>query len=74
MLEKLTSLVREYTNNTTIVLSKDMSIIKDLDVNSLDLVNLVVLIEDEFDIEIEDEEIKNLKTISDVMICIEAKL
>lgn len=74
MLEKLTLLVREYTNNNALVLSKDMSIIKDLDVNSLDLVNLVVLIEDEFDVEIEDEEIKNLKTISDVMICIEAKL
>ena len=73
MLEKLTEIISGYTGNDSIVLNESMSIVKDLDMNSLDLVNLVVLIEDAFDIEIEDEIIKELKTIEDVISFIESK-
>ncbi len=67
MMEKLTEMIREYTGDRTIVLSEDMSLIGDLGLNSLDLVNLAAEVEDEFDIEIPDRAIKDLKTVKVVL-------
>ena len=49
----------------------DTVIIADLGLNSLDLVNLVTDIEDEFDVEIPDRAIKFFKTVKDVIRFIE---
>ena len=46
---------------------KDNTRFADLDVDSLDLVNLVVAFEDKYKFEIPDNEIKNLQTIKDVI-------
>ena len=40
---------------------------EDLGADSLDVVELLMSIEDEFEVEIPDEEIENLKTIGDVV-------
>ena len=45
----------------------------DLGVDSLDVVELNMAFEDAFDIKIEDEELANLKTIGDIVACVEAK-
>lgn len=47
-------------------LNADTDIINDLDADSLDLVEMVMNIEDEFDIEIDDNVLMNLHTIGDV--------
>ena len=47
-------------------LNADTDIINDLDADSLDLVEMVMNIEDEFDIEIDDDVLMNLHTIGDV--------
>ena len=44
----------------------------DLDVDSLDLVNLVVAFEKEYNLEIPDNEIKNLQTIKDIVDYVES--
>ncbi|MBQ4031394.1 MAG: acyl carrier protein [Bacilli bacterium] len=44
----------------------------DLDVDSLDLVNLVVAFEKRYNFEIPDNEIKNLQTIKDVVDYVES--
>ncbi len=44
----------------------------DLDVDSLDLVNLVVAFEKKYDFEIPDNEIKNLQTVKDVVDYVES--
>ncbi len=41
--------------------------IEDLGADSLDLVEAIMTIEDEFGIEIDDEDVKNLKTVGDIM-------
>ncbi len=71
MIEKLTEIIRDYTGNDTLTLSENTVIIADLDLNSLDLVNLATSIEDEFDVEIPDRAIKDFKTIADVISFIE---
>lgn len=49
------------------------SITEDLGADSLDAVELVMALEEEFDIEIGDEEAESLETVSDVMAHVRAK-
>lgn len=46
----------------------------DLDADSLDLVELVMALEEEFDIEVAEEELKNIKTVGQAFELIYAKL
>lgn len=71
MIEKLTEIIREHTGDNITVLTEDTILIADLGLNSLDLVNLACVVEDEFDIEIPDRAIKNFKTVGDVITFIE---
>ncbi|WP_303860116.1 acyl carrier protein [Alkalibaculum bacchi] len=45
----------------------EASFIEDLGADSLDLAEMVMSFEDEFDLEIEDEEIEQIKTVGDVV-------
>ena len=45
---------------------------EDIDADSLDIVELVMALEEEFDLEISDQEIENIKTIGDVVKYIES--
>lgn len=44
---------------------------EDLDADSLDLVDLVMSFEDEFQIEVPEEEVRNIKTVGDIVEYIE---
>ena len=44
---------------------------EDLDADSLDLVDLVMSFEDEFQIEVPEEEVRNVKTVGDIVKYIE---
>ena len=52
----------------------DTNIIDDLGADSLDLVDFVMSLEDEFDKEIPDEDVENIKTIGDIVSYIENSL
>jgi len=54
------------------VLKENTNLLADLDVESLDLVDLVVAFEDKYGIEIPDQDVKNLQTIGDIINYIEA--
>lgn len=45
----------------------ESSFIDDLGADSIDLVELVMALEEEFDIQIPDEEVAKIKTVSDVV-------
>ncbi len=45
----------------------------DLGADSLDIVDLVMSFEDEFDLEIPDDQVENIKTVGDVVKYIEEK-
>lgn len=47
---------------------------EDIDADSLDIVELVMALEEEFDLEISDQEIENIKTVGDVVKYIESKV
>jgi len=50
----------------------DSGIAEDLGADSLDVVELLMAIEDEFGVEIPDDEIENIKTVDDLVKYIEA--
>lgn len=74
MLETLTKIIREHTGDESIIINEDMDLKADLGLNSLELVNLVCVVEDEFDIEIPDRNIKDFRTVKDVIEFIEEQL
>lgn len=71
MLEKLASIISNYTGKKDICLNEETVLTTDLGLTSFDLIQLVVAVEDEFDIEISDRAIKNFKTVGDVIDYIE---
>ena len=52
----------------------DTDLVKDLGADSLDLVDVVMSLEDEFDKEIPDEDVENIKTVGDIVSYIENSL
>lgn len=52
----------------------DSNIIEDLGSDSLDSVEIIMDIEDEFDIDIEDEEFNSVNTVHDLIHLVEMKL
>lgn len=53
--------------------SQTSSFVDDLKADSLDIVELVMALEDEFDIKIPDEDYDKIKTVGDVITYIEEK-
>ena len=53
--------------------NEDSEVIDDLGADSLDIVDLVMTLEEEFDTEIPDEDIENLKTVGDIVKYIEER-
>ncbi len=47
--------------------TRDTSFTDDLDVDSLTLIELIAEFEDEFDIEIDEDELEKIKTVGDVV-------
>lgn len=71
MLEQLTAMIREYTGDDELAVTKEQTLVGDLGLNSLDLMNLICEVEEVFRVEIPDRAIHGFKTIEDVMDYIE---
>ena len=52
----------------------EASFADDLDADSLDLVELVMALEEEFDVTVEEEELEDIETVAAAFTMIEAKL
>ena len=50
----------------------EANITDDLGADSLDIVDLVMSLEEEFDVEVPDEEVENIKTVGDIVKFIES--
>ena len=73
MLEKLKVIALKAMEEKNIEITEESRLLADLKLNSLDLINLVCVVEDEFDIEIPDKKLKTLITIGDVLDFIESQ-
>ncbi|NLJ31167.1 MAG: acyl carrier protein [Clostridiales bacterium] len=71
VLEKVKAILSEQFDVEEDSITADTSIADDLGADSLDVVDLLMSIEDEFEIEIPDEEVDNIKTVGELVKYIE---
>ena len=73
MLETIKSIVADQLGVDEDQVTEDASFIDDLGADSLDTVELIMAFEEEFDVEIPDEDAQKIKTVKDVIEYIESK-
>lgn len=67
MLEKIKAMTAETLGVDEEKITENTSFAEDLGTDSLDLFELVMALEEEFDVEIPTEELEQLKTVGDVV-------
>ncbi|MEF3318304.1 acyl carrier protein [Peptoniphilus grossensis] len=67
MKERILEIIAEQFNMDVDELDEDMSFQDDLNADSLELVELVMTIEEEFETEVSEEDLEKLKTVGDVI-------
>ena len=67
ILDKIKELVVDQTGVSADELSMDTSLVNDLEADSLEAVEIIMAIENEFDIEIPDEDAEKFLTIRDMV-------
>ena len=72
MFDKIKELIVEQLNiDDGAFINLDTNLQEDLDADSLDAVEIIMNIEEEFDIKVDDDELENIKTIGDIVKYIE---
>lgn len=74
ILEKIIDILCDQLDLDREQVTEDSEIIDDLGADSLDIVDLVMTLEEEFDTEISDEMIEGMKTVGDVARYVEEHL
>lgn len=72
--EKVKNIIVEQLGVEAETVTPEASFIDDLGADSLDIVELVMTMEEEFDLEIPDEDAEKIKTVNDVVNYIKAKV
>lgn len=70
--EKIKNIISEQLGIDADEISIDSSFVDDLGADSLDIVELIMALETEFDLEIPDEDAEKISTVSDVVEYIKA--
>ncbi len=65
--ERVQSIVAERLGVDEDKVTMDAAFIDDLNADSLDLVEVIMAMEQEFDLEIKDEDAENIRTVSDAV-------
>ena len=73
-LDKVKKLLAEQLNINVEKITENSKVIDDLGADSLDVVEMLMTLEDEFNITVSDEEGVNLKTVADIVKLIDSKL
>ena len=69
--DKVKELIAEQLDVKADDITEASSIQDDLGADSLDVVDLVMALEDEFDVEIPEDQVENIKTVGDIVKFIE---
>ncbi|GAD46387.1 acyl carrier protein [Streptococcus anginosus T5] len=71
--ERIVEIIQE-SRGEGFQVSQTLSLKDDLQADSVDLMEFILTVEDEFGIEILDEDIDELKNVSDVVACVQKNL
>ncbi|MBQ7289110.1 MAG: acyl carrier protein [Clostridia bacterium] len=70
--EKVRDILCEQLDADESAITMNSDIADDLGADSIDVVDLIMSLEDEFELEMPDEEVANIKTVGDIVNYIEA--
>ena len=65
LFERIRDLLAEQLDIEPSTISMDSDIMEDYDADTLDIVDMVMTLEDEFEVEVPDEVVENLRTVGD---------
>ena len=65
--EKVKKIIVDQLGVSADEVKPEASFVDDLGADSLDLVDLMMALEEEFDIEVTEDEVENLKTVGDIV-------
>ena len=71
--DKIKGIIAEQLGVEEDAISMETNLMKDLEADSLDAVEIIMAIEDEFDIEVPDEDAEKFQTVADIVSYVEAK-
>lgn len=71
--DKVIELISKQLNKPVEDITADKEIVKDLGADSLDVVEMLMKLEDEFGVTVPEEEAINIKTVGDIVTLIEKK-
>lgn len=75
VLKKVTELIAEVLVDVNIEnIRPESKIVEDLGAESLDIYDLIALLEDEFEVEISDEQVEKIQTVQDIADYLKAHL
>lgn len=67
MRERILEIIADQVNRSVDELDPSMEFIDDLNMDSIELVELIMSVEDEFDIEIDEDRLEKVRSIGDVL-------
>jgi acyl carrier protein len=73
ILAGLGEIIEEIAGVPAAEVTPDKTFVDDLDIDSLSMVEIAVAAQDKFGVEIPDDELKNLKTVKDVVVYVQGK-
>lgn len=71
--EKFIDLVEQSLELNKEDIDFDADLVNELDIDSIDLLDFIMQVEDEFDIEFEEDELDNIKTLNQMIEVLESK-
>ena len=72
--EKIRTIIAEQLSVEESAITMETHLMKDLEADSLDAVEIIMAIEDEFDIEVPDEDAEKFQNIGDIVRYVEEKI
>lgn len=72
--DKIKEIIMEQINVGEDAVTMDTHLMRDLEADSLDAVEIIMAIEDEYDIEIPDEEAENFQSVGDLVRYVEERV
>ncbi|MDR1571495.1 MAG: acyl carrier protein [Clostridiales Family XIII bacterium] len=72
--DKIKDIIIEQLRAEDAAITMDTHLMKDLEADSLDAVEIIMAIEDEFDIEVPDEEAEKFQTVGDIVRYVEEQI
>ena len=67
MIEKIRTIIADQLSVDESIIQPGTSLVKDLEADSLDFVELVMALEDAFDVKIEEDDTEKIATVQDII-------